>query len=1189
MGTSKSKSKKTKNETIVVARCSYCAKTFTSQRKFNFHYRKCIPIGLPLLFCCGYCQLRFSTQRLLTKHLSLCTQKPSINSIATAPSSTEHQHSNQEDFSFHQNDSNSLHYDDIDDSDHNSLNRKGASLFTKTKMSKQSHDESSDESIAHDCPYCDYKGSCKDDVFNHVDVCHPGKTEEEDYSNSSLPKEKPPIPLAVQRKFSSSYKEQKAESCESSYSSAVSDDLEDIDLSKPNLTQSQYDFYNRRILWVANQASFQDRLLEKQTQVDLLLEETINLPNEEAALDTVMAPYLDNGTAHMLLDGNTLLPHVEKSLFFQDQRLLCQVKLLEILDSNNAPLYLFDEILKWTRNCAIGNNYDFNITAPSRNSLLKTMILENNLDTLLPQVIVFKLPNAEKEVRVTTHNILHSILSLLNDKDLMKETNLIFDTNPLENPSHRVSHTFNDINDGQCYIDAYHHYCKDPLKDVLCPLILFIDKTHTDAKGNQTLEPIIFTLGIFNKETRNKENAWRTIGFVPSMDHISNKKLESSQKQADYHALMNVVLTPLAHLQSLNGLDFDFHYYNTVYKVSLKIPILFITGDSLGQDNLVGRRLQYSKIKDQVHICRYCDTPIRKIDDPLYGNRILTKASKIESYLVEKKLKKLEKIGYLNIKSNVFHKLQFCDTIYGVNGSVPADLLHTFQHGIYLYALDGLCSQKKTSVAYKKKAQDRRPNQAFTYDSDDSGIDSLVAANKSSLNIFNDKEWDAVDDCARFIGKQLSHQSDRDLPRTFFSNGITREKKKNGHEMQGVLLNWMFIFLSQERSKYITRFGGNLAGTQRLNNWLYVFERLLMVEELIKSPILDKDMIASFEVWFPIFLTLYKDVIDRQKGLKILKFHLCSHLADDIVKFGVPSSFNSSTGESSHKGFKKRAKRTQRQQSSLEEQTGVRAIESLAINLSIGRMNDECFFPVKLNRSDDPDFANIELTGKTYHLTEDGIFLSKSKRLEQCAVWADPCTQNEIFLLLKNNVLPHIRSRRIQMFTNVKTGDCIYRADPCFKTSHWQDWAHCDWGFDNGGHIPVHLLIHIDLNELEDNLTINGVSLETPGIYTVVNMIETSLDHIEYAPNGKVTKTFRAFPRSKLFHRAQKMLNTENNRPMMAIVGIDCLSKPCIAVNDSFGETDNDTFTYIFLKTRSLWTEHLGHAIRESIEKECLK
>jgi hypothetical protein len=72
----------------------------------------------------------------------------------------------------------------------------------------------------------------------------------------------------------------------------------------------------------------------------------------------------------------------------------------------------------------------------------------------------------------------------------MKAENLVFKFNPLEDPNALLEDYFCDINDGQCYKDSYKSYCLVPSKDVLCPLILFIDKTHTDAIGNHTLEPV---------------------------------------------------------------------------------------------------------------------------------------------------------------------------------------------------------------------------------------------------------------------------------------------------------------------------------------------------------------------------------------------------------------------------------------------------------------------------------------------------------------------------------------------------------------------------------------------------------------------------------------------------------------------------------------------------------------------------
>jgi hypothetical protein len=108
----------------------------------------------------------------------------------------------------------------------------------------------------------------------------------------------------------------------------------------------------------------------------------------------------------------------------------------------------------------------------------------------LPKVIQFQLPKAKQEVKVITHNVTAAIHSLLSDQELMKAENLVFQNNPPEDPNTNDSTTIKDVNDWSCYKNAYAHYCSDKEKDVLCPLVLFIDKTHTDANGNLTLEPV---------------------------------------------------------------------------------------------------------------------------------------------------------------------------------------------------------------------------------------------------------------------------------------------------------------------------------------------------------------------------------------------------------------------------------------------------------------------------------------------------------------------------------------------------------------------------------------------------------------------------------------------------------------------------------------------------------------------------
>jgi hypothetical protein len=189
--------------------------------------------------------------------------------------------------------------------------------------------------------------------------------------------------------------------------------------------------------------------------------ETIELTNQN---DTSILPMQSK-----LQDKNDQQDH--------NQRLLSQVKLLQLLDNCNAPLHLFDDIIWWTREASIIPNYDFEQTEPSWRFIAKDLIQRNTLVPLLPKVIQFKLPKAKQEVKVITHNVTAATHSLLSDEEHKKAENLVFCDNPLENPNSYYKSMIMDVNDGSCYKNACTYYCSNKEKGILCPLILFIDKT----------------------------------------------------------------------------------------------------------------------------------------------------------------------------------------------------------------------------------------------------------------------------------------------------------------------------------------------------------------------------------------------------------------------------------------------------------------------------------------------------------------------------------------------------------------------------------------------------------------------------------------------------------------------------------------------------------------------------------------
>ena len=273
-----------------------------------------------------------------------------------------------------------------------------------------------------------------------------------------------------------------------------------------------------------------------------------------------------------------------------------------------------------------------------------------------------------------------------------------------------------------------------------------------------------------------------------------------------------------------------------------------------------------------------------------------------------------------------------------------------------------------------------------------------------------------------------------------------------------------------------------------MGDWTLVLERFIMVEEFLKLKSYKTIDVQRFRKWFPAFLEFVKNVVDRQSstGFKLLKFHLCTHFADDILKWGCPTSYDSSTGESHHKILKRHARRTQRNVHLLVEQTGVRYVEHLAIQQSLAKsVSTGC------NHILDQEQAKTgqKFMNKAYVCNKNGILnFPPRKDGEQKASWFDQQQFIGIESLLLEKILPHVRGQSFDIYTSIVTNGCLYHVNPWFKQSSWQDLAYCDWG-DSFGICPVHLLAFLDLRCLRKDITIQGTTIEKGYFVAVVHMV----------------------------------------------------------------------------------------------------
>jgi hypothetical protein len=289
------------------------------------------------------------------------------------------------------------------------------------------------------------------------------------------------------------------------------------------------------------------------------------------------------------------------------------------------------------------------------------------------------------------HDFSASLYTLLCDDELMHISNLLLDENDIYKPPEKPmpNSQIDDINTGEVWFNAYSRYVKIENLDILCPIIFFIDKTHTDKNGRLCIEQVRFTLGIFKRNVRNQSRAWRSIGYIMDQAHILNLSRDKTAKMQDYQYMTEIILESYKKAQQ-NSIAWDLKVIGKLKKVSFLIPTLFIIGDTDGHDKIVGKfGTRNANVK---RLCRYCDCPFDQTDNPYY-NYVLNKADFFAKKIKEGKIEELRSMA-MHCVRNAWTDIHFCDFQRGIFGATPAEAMHCLQQGLYQYIITQLFEQK---------------------------------------------------------------------------------------------------------------------------------------------------------------------------------------------------------------------------------------------------------------------------------------------------------------------------------------------------------------------------------------------------------------------------------------------------------------------------------------------------------------
>jgi hypothetical protein len=566
-----------------------------------------------------------------------------------------------------------------------------------------------------------------------------------------------------------------------------------------------------------------------------------------------------------------------------------------------APLYAYDEILKWAQESYL-SGYRFPTNAPTYRHLISSLRNRLHLNHLSHDTATIQKCGGGT-LEFPMFDFKHMFHDLIDDYRISPHLLINFE-DPNKPPSFNAQH-LDEVHTGKWHRLTSHQLIRQS-KDILCGIIFFFDRTHVANKDKLSLCPLMFTLSIIPRWIRNQPYAWRPLGYFPKLPHA--KKF--GQNIDTLHRCLDVLLSGLVMAQRSGGLTTPvLRADGSSIELCFKVPLCFIIGDVEGHDELCARYGSHQSHR----LCRECDCLTASSDNPDINCRYI-KSSFLSELRRVNDIETLKSFSFHNV-NNAFDNVCFGANEFGIHRATPTEVLHSIQKGWYLYALEGFY-------------------QGMGGQSIRNFLERLVTRVSA--------------DCA--------HQSDRNMPRLKFSNGIQSYANLQAHETTGVLLLIIIALhckIGWDNTRTDPTTSNSFARSHHCNvrvikDYRNLFELLLCMEQWLKLPTVSKDIVTPIGGHFSdspaksairIAVKKFIDTVNRKEGMgmKLTKTHSLLHVPDDVLMFGSGKNWDSGPSESNHKeNVKSKAKLTSLCKDSLEDQVATRFEESLIIEHAKG-------------------------------------------------------------------------------------------------------------------------------------------------------------------------------------------------------------------------------------------------------------
>ena len=839
------------------------------------------------------------------------------------------------------------------------------------------------------------------------------------------------------------------------------------------------------------------------------------------------------------------------------------IALLHRLRKTKASLDTYESVMEWhlratgsiseVQSIAQSNDY------VSRPKLFKMLRKRYNLpEEKFNHTTEITLPHSQAQVKIVWHDAQTVIQSLLTDPRIDDDHYLFFDNNPLSPPPDKLKYV-QDLNTGRAYTETYEQLITDSTKQILLPVIFYIDGANTGQFVDLPITAVKISLGIFSRKARDMDYCWRTLGYIPAHNkHVSRGErlmidtghLETVtqfpnaphngggianndvSKAQDLHAILRVILKSYVKLQK-TGFKWDLKYKNNVYEdIEFVMFTPFLKLDSDEAEKLCGKFT--SRTGNVKMLCRYCECPTNQSDKPFVTHPPKTK-EKIQALVANHDVEGLRQLSQHCIK-NAMYKLRFgLHNNHHIHGACPMDMLHAILLGIFRYVRDCFFEQV--------------------------GATSSLA--------------DDINAYARQYGELISRQSDRDLPKTRFSAGI-RRGKLNAKDFPGILLCLAAALRCDKVRSELAQHRALFKEDGVLQDWQLLVETLLEWEQWLKSDKLPVKQVKLAQNKNRELMYLIKKVGRRTQGmgLKIIKFHAIIHLADDILNFGVPMEVDTGSNESAHKIEKTAARLTQKRKEQFDVQTSKRLEEVFLLDLAMEEIKGKCVWNYY---QDKPQLSNqVEEIKPPFHAGQQ-FYVDFCEEKDKNIAYLCTRKRGNQEMKLEQDLVDFIAQLQIKVgqycaklyvSSNHHRMGHTFRASAHFREKVWRDWVMVDWGDE--GVLPCHILGFVDLLCLPATTNISHGQMDpvTKGLYAIVECsVYDDVDFDEEASEifVPITKEIGGLTGNFVSHR------------IFYLVDVESFVKPCAVIPNMGGPPNS----YFRIRSREKWHKLFADWLKE--------